>query len=315
MKAWAIKKWNETFEAAATRKLRNLNYIGLPIDQGSMRFRSLMQDIGGAAAHGHFMAIVQWAATLPCRGLLVRSGRPLSVEQIAVCANIAPKMLHKTWPRLTLPEPEGVAWIEEVEIDGGRPPESFYWVHNPPPIRRASATDPPSTSHQPPGTPLALNTPNTPVHPNTPTHPCNGAVVADLEPEPDREKAVEVLTGKPWEMGPKKAAALLRTASAGAVMAAVSRARGMRDRGESAGAGLIAHWLENGDAEKWHLANEERRRKVIRANWDRTPDEDKARWLGRYFDEFPDTKRLDHAMVAASDRFMDWLGVAASKRS
>jgi hypothetical protein len=155
MKAWAIKKWNDTFEAAASRKLRTLTYIGLPVDQGSKRFRRLMQDEAGAAAHGHFMAIVQWAATLPCRGLLVRSGEPLTIEEIALYSHIPPPMLAKSWPLLT--GPTGVEWIEEVEFKSL--PQTPYWsAITPPRTRRTSASDPPLIRQESPGTPLALNT-------------------------------------------------------------------------------------------------------------------------------------------------------------
>lgn len=152
MKVWAIKAWNETFENAASRKLKRLDYFPFPTDRGSIRFKVLMQSPEGGLAYGHFVSICQYAATLPCRGLLFRSGRALSIEHIAIDIGIPVELLRRSWAVLSSEEP---GWLYEVEVGSSahlpnsypspttpnKPPNES--ATDPPPIRHASASGPP----------------------------------------------------------------------------------------------------------------------------------------------------------------------------
>lgn len=113
MKVWAVKKWNATFENAASRKVNRLSYGNLPLDQGSLRFKRLMQTSAGAAAFGHFMSIVQVAATCPHRGLLFRSDRAMDIIDVAAQIGVPSGPLKKSWAVLSSPE---IGWLYQVEV-------------------------------------------------------------------------------------------------------------------------------------------------------------------------------------------------------
>ncbi len=141
MRAWAIKHWNETFENAASRKLRHLDYFPFLTDRGSLRFKQLLHTPEGGLAYGHFAAIVQYSATLPCRGLLVRSGRPLTVALLGLELGVPEAVLAPSWAVLVSPD---IGWIEETDFDPAAP-LPFVWNQS----QTKSATDPPRPRHEP----------------------------------------------------------------------------------------------------------------------------------------------------------------------
>jgi hypothetical protein len=118
MQVWTIKDWNERWEDAASRKLQRPTYIPMRIEQGSLRFRELMQTKDGAAAFGHFVALVQLAATMPNRGVLMRSGTPLTPELCAAIIGVPVKVMQASWKVLA-----GVGWLVQIsQSDPDDPP-------------------------------------------------------------------------------------------------------------------------------------------------------------------------------------------------
>ena len=129
-----------------------------------------MVTMPGVAAFGHFQAIVQFAATLSCRGILVRSGEPMTIDEVAIKIGTLPAMLKKSWVILTDPK---IGWIQEVEFDPNNLPERVWISHK-------SATAMPRESHQSAsavaedrqivGPACASARVHPPTHPKQPTH-------------------------------------------------------------------------------------------------------------------------------------------------
>lgn len=106
MQVWTVKRYDDVFENAGSRKLAIPGYLNLITSHDSEAFRWLMrQGIKGHAAFGDFIAIVQILATLGREyrkaGVLVSSGRALGPEHIASRLGCSKAMLEASWVLLS----------------------------------------------------------------------------------------------------------------------------------------------------------------------------------------------------------------------
>jgi hypothetical protein len=110
---YRIKDWDERFENAMSRKVKTVTYIPFPIEQGSEHFVQMMASRDGAAAYGHFIAVVALAASMPVRGVLRRSGKSLTADSVAGRIGVPSALFRRSWDYLTSKE---CGWIECVEL-------------------------------------------------------------------------------------------------------------------------------------------------------------------------------------------------------
>jgi hypothetical protein len=107
-----IKKWNEVFETADTRKRVRLGWYQCPTGVDSAGYIELMSHgEKGLQALGVFSAICQWSATCPpaVRGKLIRSdGRELSMRQLSSILRIPEALVNESVQLLMT---EDVRWL------------------------------------------------------------------------------------------------------------------------------------------------------------------------------------------------------------
>ena len=107
-----IKRWNETFETADTRKRQRLGWFMNPSGCESSGYIELMSHgTQGIIAFGVFQAICQWSATnrQEIRGQLARSdGSALNVRQVAAFIRMPPDIVENA---IRLLSSSYVGWI------------------------------------------------------------------------------------------------------------------------------------------------------------------------------------------------------------
>ena len=83
---WAIAKWQETFENSSSRKLKNLNWVSMPVSFTSNGYNLMLDEFGeeAPAIYGAWCALVSVAANCTERGVLATTaGKPMRVSHIA----------------------------------------------------------------------------------------------------------------------------------------------------------------------------------------------------------------------------------------
>ena len=129
-----IKKWNETFENADSRKRQRLGFYYMPSGCDSAGYLALMSEFEPAEAwqaYGTFVALCQQAATMRrnVRGRFINSnGTPMTTRQIAMLIRCDHDLLLRS---LDLLCDERVGWISASDV---------------PPICQSSASDAPQKS-------------------------------------------------------------------------------------------------------------------------------------------------------------------------
>jgi hypothetical protein len=109
-----IKKWDETFETADTRKRQRLGWYMNPSGCDSAGYIELMSHgTEGVIAYAVFQAICQWSATqrYEIRGKMARTdGSALNVRQISAFIRMPLDVVQRAICLLTTPE---VGWLVE----------------------------------------------------------------------------------------------------------------------------------------------------------------------------------------------------------
>lgn len=157
MEVWWIKRYDEVFEDACSRKLVVPNYLRLVVQQDSEAFRWLMrQGRDGHAAFGDFIAIVQIVATLGKAarrsGVLYSSNRALGPTEIASRLGSIKSVLERSFVLLSDSQ---CGWLVWAEWNPASTPQnavseqsiSHHPPNGPPPVSQSSPTDPPVVRH------------------------------------------------------------------------------------------------------------------------------------------------------------------------
>lgn len=149
MKVWAVRRYNDVFEDAYSRKLAIPNYLRLIVSHDSEAFLWLMrQGSPGHAAFGDFVATVQILATLgrPARasGVLVSAGRALGPDNIALRLGSIKSVLQRSFELLS---DDQCRWLYQTEWNPASTPQNP--VSERPTSRHPPGVVPPS-SHLPP---------------------------------------------------------------------------------------------------------------------------------------------------------------------
>lgn len=114
--ALRIKNWNDHYERGESRKLKEMTWLPLPLKQGS-GYRRVLAQTDGPALFGAWIAIAEFAAKCPVRGLLVRrSGRPYKASDIAITQGFPVDLITRACQLLIDPDAE-IEWLEEVSDD------------------------------------------------------------------------------------------------------------------------------------------------------------------------------------------------------
>lgn len=112
MKAFSIVGWDDLYETAETKKLKNLSWVPTPNSHNSLGFCELLSHPNGMAHYGAWNLILQVASKCPVRGLLV-SGRNKvhDARSIALITRGSERMIQEAIPRLV-----EIGWLAELEL-------------------------------------------------------------------------------------------------------------------------------------------------------------------------------------------------------
>jgi len=86
---WVIKRWNELYETAETRKLKRLLWLPVPNKHDGRGLRRLMRREDGLEIFGAWCIILQVASKMPQRGVLEDQDGPLEPQDIADKAGVS----------------------------------------------------------------------------------------------------------------------------------------------------------------------------------------------------------------------------------
>lgn len=166
MTVYRIAKWNEVFERAESRKLKQLTWIALPISLNSNGYQSLLDEFeaDSPAIYGAWCALCAVAASCTVRGVLATSkGTELKVSHIARQTGFPSTVLEKL---ITWASSPSVNWLEAITANevqklllentafpwengtSGKSPDSFpARRENPPTTTTTTTTKPDQTLH------------------------------------------------------------------------------------------------------------------------------------------------------------------------
>ena len=143
-----VKDWDTHFERAESRKLKHLTWVAMPLKRGS-GYKRLLKQPNGAALFGASVAIVEFAAQCPTRGLLCRrNGKPYTAVDIAITTDFATDLIDLALKTLVDPDTE-IEWLEEVsdiELANLLNPPSMSTVPGESPETASESAETPETS-------------------------------------------------------------------------------------------------------------------------------------------------------------------------
>lgn len=125
MKAYRIVQW-ERHENAESRKIRNLEWVSLPNKHDGLGFRMVARAADREALYGAWVTMVQVASRSERsrRGWLVRSGRPLGPEDLALMTGFRVKYFLRAFEFF---QQSSLGWLELAEcpfLNGESPGEA-----------------------------------------------------------------------------------------------------------------------------------------------------------------------------------------------
>lgn len=114
MTVYRIAKWESVFERAESRKLKQLNWVAMPIGFTSTGYQSMLDEFGDDASsiYGAWCALTAIAASCAVRGVLGNSrGNPLKISHIARMTGFQSAVFEKLYAWAASEE---VGWLEAV---------------------------------------------------------------------------------------------------------------------------------------------------------------------------------------------------------
>jgi hypothetical protein len=114
VKAYRVKDWDKHFEVAqsraAVKRLKSPRWIALPVKHDGNGLRRIAAHPHGAEIFAAWVLIVQVAAKMPVRGLLV-DGDPLDAEDMLYKTGFPKEIFEMAFDFLTSKK---LGWLETV---------------------------------------------------------------------------------------------------------------------------------------------------------------------------------------------------------
>jgi hypothetical protein len=101
---YRIARWDETFENAASRKLKELNWVAIPTRHDTRGYRRVIGHERGAEIYAAWCLMVQVAARLDVRGILESHGEPLTAADLALKTGAKEEIFTLAFEVLSRPE-------------------------------------------------------------------------------------------------------------------------------------------------------------------------------------------------------------------
>ena len=114
MKAYRIKDWDEHYETSESKKIKNLRWVAVPVKHSGKSFRRIMAMKNGSDIFSCFILIIQVAALMPQRGLLVDRDGPLTPEDLYFKTGMPEAKFKMAMEALSSKK---IGWMELVECE------------------------------------------------------------------------------------------------------------------------------------------------------------------------------------------------------
>jgi hypothetical protein len=111
---YRIRRWDELFENAQSRKTGRLSWVPVPNKHDGKSFRRLMALPNGPAIYGAWILTLQVASKCPERGVLADADGPLTAEDLAVKTDCPETLFDEVFAELTS---EKIPWLEADYLD------------------------------------------------------------------------------------------------------------------------------------------------------------------------------------------------------
>jgi hypothetical protein len=114
---WRIAKWASTFENSASRKLKALHWVSMPVNFASNGYQCLLDEFGdeAPAIYGAWCALVSVAAQCNRRGVLASdSGKPLKLNHVARTTGFPESVFRKLFDWASS---DSVKWLIPTSYD------------------------------------------------------------------------------------------------------------------------------------------------------------------------------------------------------
>lgn len=109
-----VRDWDAHYETGASRKLKSMSWLPLPLKRGS-GYQRILAQTDGPALFGAWVAIVEFAATCPVRGMLCRrDGREYRASDIAITVGFPVDLITRCFALVTDPDAE-IEWLERID--------------------------------------------------------------------------------------------------------------------------------------------------------------------------------------------------------
>lgn len=157
---YEIAKWKTVFETAESRKLKNLNWVSVPVNFSSTGYQQMLDEFGddAPAVYGAWIALVSFAASCPIRGILASSrGKPLPISHVSRVTGFPAAVFERlfVWASgadvawlVAVADPVRVAQTSEKHDDlsvSGESPDDLPERRENPPATRQDLTRPDQT--------------------------------------------------------------------------------------------------------------------------------------------------------------------------
>lgn len=155
---YEIAKWKTVFETAESRKLKNLNWVSVPVSFSSSGYQQMLDEFEGdaPAIYGAWIALVAFAASCPSRGVLANSrGKSLPISHIARVTGFQSEIFERL---IAWASGADVAWLTVV-ADPVRMAENTE-KHDDSSVSGESPDDLPEPRENPPSTRQDKTRPN-----------------------------------------------------------------------------------------------------------------------------------------------------------
>lgn len=118
MKAFRVKDWGEIFENNRSRSVTELRWVPVPNKFDGEGYRRVMRHERASEIFTAFILILEVASRCQPRGTLIRNGRPIDAESLALKTSGRREWFELAVEVLSTPE---IGWIESFDIPESQP--------------------------------------------------------------------------------------------------------------------------------------------------------------------------------------------------
>jgi len=111
---YQVKDWDNNFEKAESRRVKTMSWVPIPTKHDGSGFRRVASHNRAGDIFAAWILIVEIAAKMPTRGLLVKDGRPLTPKDLHFRTGFPEDIFFIALEELSKPE---IGWIEKVAGD------------------------------------------------------------------------------------------------------------------------------------------------------------------------------------------------------